>query len=97
MEIDETARVLDRQRSPHDRVKQRKDACISPDAQREREDGHPGEAEVLQQLAEGEAKIIQHDRKHLADISADFPHLEQQRILVRPSTNQNLVESGAPD
>src|SRR5439155_13143624 len=36
----------------------REDCCVSPDAQREREHGHGGEAGIFQQLAEGEFEIV---------------------------------------
>ena len=34
------------------------DGCIRPDAQREREHGHGGEAGVLQQLSKGKANVV---------------------------------------
>ncbi len=37
------------------------DRGIGPDAEREREHGHGGEAGVLQQLAEGEFEIIHNE------------------------------------
>src|SRR6266699_161128 len=41
-----------------EKVRQRKHRRVRPDAEREREHGHGGEAGVLQQLAEGVAKIL---------------------------------------
>jgi len=50
--------VLHLQRSEQKLVDQTEDGGVRPDAQREREHGHSGEAGVLQQLAEGEFEII---------------------------------------
>ena len=41
---------------------------VRPDAQREREHGHGGEAGVLQQLAERVAKVI----KHRKEVPSEF-------------------------
>src|SRR5213079_2843772 len=51
-------RIFHRQRPEQDRVDNREDGGVRPDAEREREHGHGGEAGVLEQLAEGEFQIV---------------------------------------
>ena len=51
-------RILDGKRLEQEFVQDAKDRRIRPDAQREREHSHGGEAGVLQQLAKGEFEIV---------------------------------------
>src|SRR6266516_7150487 len=50
--------LLHRQRPEQQFVDLAKNSRVSPDAEREREHGHGGEAGILQQLAKGEFEII---------------------------------------
>ena len=52
------------QRPEHERIYDAEDDRVGPDPEREREHGHGGEAGVLQQLAEGEAKVIHGSLEH---------------------------------
>src|SRR5213082_1598539 len=54
----ESLRIRKRQRPQDYCVNDTENGRVRPDAQREREHGHGGEAGVLQQLAEGEFQII---------------------------------------
>src|SRR2546422_1612145 len=51
-------RISERQRAEQHRVEHAEHGGVCPDAQRQREHGHGGEAGILQQLAESEAEII---------------------------------------
>src|SRR5438874_4045867 len=51
--------VAVRQRAEQKSVDNAENRRVGTDAEREREHGHGGEAGVLQQLAEGEAEILQ--------------------------------------
>src|SRR5437867_6583657 len=58
-ELHKILRFHDAGEWPHEYgVDEAKDGGVGPDAQREREHGHGGEAGVLQQLAEGEFQIV---------------------------------------
>ena len=58
--LDHPIRLLNRQWSKQYPVHNAENRGVGSDAQREGEHGHRGEAGVLQQLAEGVAKIVKH-------------------------------------
>ena len=47
--------------------------------------------------AEGEAKVVKHDRKNVARLFDKSLRPEWPQILLRPSAIQNMFESGARD
>src|SRR5881394_3822429 len=58
MQVHDAVWLRHRQWAKSDRVEQRKERRVRPDAQREGEHGYGGEAGILQQLAAGEAKVV---------------------------------------
>ena len=48
----------ERQRPEQNAIDDAEDGCVCPNAEREREHDHGGEAGILQQLAEGVAKVV---------------------------------------
>jgi hypothetical protein len=50
--------IFDRQHFEQHRVKHAENRRVRPDAEREREHSHGGEAGILEELAEGEAKVV---------------------------------------
>ena len=62
---DEAVGVAVRQRAQEDGVDRAEDRRVRPDAERQREDSHQGEAGVLDEHPQGEAQILE-KRVHLA-------------------------------
>src|SRR5437762_1558083 len=60
--LDHAIRLLNRQWSEQHSVDDAEDGRVRPDAQGERDHGHGGEAGLLQQLAEGVAKVVKHSK-----------------------------------
>src|SRR6266568_8586614 len=64
-----------------------------PDAERQREHGHGGETRVLQQLAEGVAKVIKHNKRGPSAFRDVMEGSELRWIPARPSRIQEMVET----
>src|SRR2546426_8831867 len=60
--LHELARLVVMERFQQHTIDDAKDGRVRPDAEREREHGHGGEAGGLQQVAEGTAKIVKHNK-----------------------------------
>ena len=80
---DETAGVDVGQWTNQYRIDGAEDGAVATDAEREREHGHGGETGVLQQLAEGEAKIV---HRSLSEVSCRRSEVSQSSKSQVPSS-----------
>src|SRR5213595_3521891 len=89
--------VAVRQRAEQKSVDNAENGGVGTDAEREREHGHGGEAGVLQQLAEGVAKVTKHNKEATSEFHEADEASGSIGIPGYPGTVHDMVQTGARD